>query len=200
VYGYVRRRGYRPEDAKDHTQEFFAKLLEKNFWARADLTKGKFRSFLLTALNDFLTDQQRKAGAAKQGGKFSFISIDEHAGEAHFLPHADQDLSPEQQFDKQWALKVFEQAWATLRKESIAQGKLELLNRVNLFGSEREKYAEIAKELQISVAAIKTSINRWWTRLGELMRDQVKQTVSSPADLDAEMRYLISILRQKDSL
>src|SRR5947207_8971063 len=98
IYSYVRSQGFGPADAQDLTQAFFAKLLEKNFWARADPQKGRFRSFLLTALRHFLADQRDRARPANRGEGVSTIAFDEGTGEEHFLAAADQNLSCEQQF------------------------------------------------------------------------------------------------------
>src|SRR5262249_28469295 len=132
LYSYVRRQGYSPEDSQDLTQAFFAKLLAKNFWARADPQKGRFRSFLLTALRQFLTDQRDRARTAKRGGGVLPISFDEYAGQERFLEGLGHNLTSQQHFDRQWASTVLEQARARLRQECIASGKSELYDRVNL--------------------------------------------------------------------
>src|SRR5262245_32930923 len=119
LYGYVRRQGYGVEDAQDLTQAFFAKLLEKNFWARADPQKGRFRTLLLTALRQFLADQRDRARTAKRGGGMALLSFDEQLGEEHFLQGLQHQLSGEQQFERQWASAVLEQARARLHQECI---------------------------------------------------------------------------------
>jgi RNA polymerase sigma-70 factor (ECF subfamily) len=197
LYSYVRRQGYGPEDAQDLTQAFFAKLLEKNFWARADPQKGRFRSFLLTALRQFLADERDRARAAKRGGGAALISFDEQVGEEHFLEGLDHKLSPEQQFDKQWASTVLKQARARLRQECIASGKSDLYDRINLLGDQDERpdtYADIAQQLGMSVSAIKSAVSRLRARYGELVREEVANTVSSPAEVDAEIRHLLSVI------
>jgi RNA polymerase sigma factor (sigma-70 family) len=197
LYGYVRRQGYRPEDAQDLTQAFFAKLLEKNFWARADPQKGRFRSFLLTALRQFLSDERDRARTAKRGGGVPLISLDERAGEEHFIEGLGQNLSGEQQFDLRWASTVLQQARATLRQECIASGKSALYERVNLLGDQSESslpYVAIAQELGMSVSAIKSAVSRLRERYGELVREEVAHTVSSPAELDVEIRHLLSVI------
>jgi RNA polymerase sigma factor (sigma-70 family) len=197
LYSYVRRQGYGPEDAQDLTQAFFAKLLEKNFWARADPQKGRFRSFLLTALRQFLADERDRARAAKRGGGVSLISFDEQTGEEHFLEGLDQKLSGEQQFDRQWASTVLEQARARLRQECMASGKSGLYDRVNLLGDEHDRsvaYAEVAQQLGMSVSAIKSAVSRLRARYGELVREEVAHTVSSPAEVKPEIEYLLSVV------
>jgi len=197
LYSYVRRQGHSPQDAQDLTQAFFEKLLEKNFCARADPQKGRFRSFLLTALTQFVADQRDRARAAKRGGGAALIPLDEQTGEEHFLQSLGQNLSPEQQFDKQWALRVVEQARVRLRQECAASGKAELLERVNLMGDGIHKsltYADIAQELGMSVSAIKSAVSRLRERYGELVREEVAHTVASPAEVPAEIGYLLSII------
>ena len=197
LYSFVRRHGYSPEDAQDLTQAFFAKLLEKNFWARADRQKGRFRSFLLTALRQFLADERDRARTAKRGGGATFISFDERTGEEHFLAGLDQKLSGEQQFDRQWASTVLEQARVKLRHECVASGRADLYERVNLLGGQDEKsvpYAVMAQELGMSVSAIKTAVSRLRARYGELVRKEVANTVSNPGELEDEIRYLLAVM------
>ena len=197
LYSFVRRHGYSPEDAQDLTQAFFAKLLEKNFWARADRQKGRFRSFLLTALRQFLADERDRARTAKRGGGATFISFDERTGEEHFLAGLDQKLSGEQQFDRQWASTVLEQARVKLRHECVASGRADLYERVNLLGGQDEKsvpYAAMAQELGMSVSAIKTAVSRLRARYGELVRKEVANTVSNPGELEDEIRYLLAVM------
>ena len=196
LYNYVRHQGYGPEDAQDLTQAFFAKLLEKNFWARADPQKGRFRSFLLTALRHFVNDERDRARTAKRGGGVSFISFDEGSGEGPSFK-LDSNLSSEQQFDRQWAATVLEQARAKLREECIASGKSELYERVNLLSDQPEKaatYADVARQLGMSVSAIKSAVSRLRARYGALVREEVANTVFSPAELDAEIAYLLSVV------
>lgn len=196
LYNYVRRQGYGPEDAQDLTQSFFAKSLEKNFWGRADPQKGRFRSFVLTALRQFLADQRDRARTAKRGGGIPLVSMDERSGEEH-LQGVDQSLSGEQQFDRQWASTVLEQARARLRQECMASGKLAFYERVNLLGDEKERsvsYVEIGQQLGMSVSAIKSAVSRLRVRYGELVREEVAHTVSSPAEVNAEIGYLLSVI------
>ena len=197
LYSYVRHQGFGPEDAQDLTQAFFAKLLERNFWARADPQKGRFRSFLLTALRHFVADERDRARTAKRGGGVSFISFDERTGEEHFLEGLQQHLTSEQQFDRQWASTVLEQARAKLRQECVASGKSELYDCVNLLSDEPEKsgtYADIGRRLGMSVSAIKSAVCRLRARYGALVREEVAHTVLSPAEVDAEIEYLLSVI------
>ena len=197
LYSYIRRQGHGPEEAQDLTQAFFAKLLQKNFWGRADPQKGRFRSFLLTALRHFLADERDRGRTAKRGGGLSFISLDEKAIEERYLEGLGQNLSGEQQFDRQWASTVLEQARTRLRQECIASGKSGLYDRVSLVGGQNEcavPHAVIAQELGMSVSAVKSAVSRLRARYGELVREEVAHTVSSAAEVDAEVRHLLSVI------
>jgi RNA polymerase sigma factor (sigma-70 family) len=197
LYSYIRRQGHGPEEAQDLTQAFFAKLLQKNFWARADPQKGRFRTFLLTALRHFLADERDRGRTAKRGGGLSFISLDEQASEQRFLDGRDQNLSAEQQFDRQWAATVLEQARARLREECVASGKSGLYDRVSLVGGQNEcavPHAVIAQELGLSVGAVKSAVSRLRARYGELVRQEVAHTVSSPDEIEEEIRHLLAVI------
>ena len=197
LYSYVRRQGRGPEEAQDLTQAFFAKLLEKNFWARADPQKGRFRSFLLTALRHFLADERDRGKTAKRGGGLALISLDEQASEQRFLEGLSQNLSGEQQFDRQWAATVLEQARTKLRQECAASGKSGLYDRVSLVDGQNESavpHALIAQELGMSISAVKSAVSRLRARYGELVRQEVAHTVSNPAEIEGEIRYLLSVI------
>lgn len=197
LYSYIRRQGYTPEEAEDLTQSFFAGLLQKNFWARADPQKGRFRSFLLTALRHFLADERDRVRTVKRGGGVTVISFDEEIGEGAFLESLGQNLSSEQQFERQWAATVLEQARGKLRLECVAAGKADLFDRVSLFDGRYDRsvpYTTIAQELGMTVSALKSAISRLRARYGELVRDEVALTVSDRAELPGEIRYLLSIL------
>ena len=197
LYSYVRRQGHGPADAQDLTQAFFARFLEKNLWSRANPQKGRFRSFLLTVLRHFLADERDRVRTVKRGGGFAFISFDEKAGEQCFLEGLGENLSGEEQFDRQWASTVLEQARARLRQECIATGKSGLFERVNLTDAPNTNsmsYEAVAQELGMSVSAIKSAVSRLRSRYGELVREEVAHTVSSPAEIDAEIRHLLSVV------
>jgi RNA polymerase sigma factor (sigma-70 family) len=197
LYSYIRRLGHGPEDAEDLTQAFFAKLLQRNFWARADREKGRFRSFLLTALRHFLADERDRGKTAKRGGGFACISIDEQGSEERYMEGLNQNLSAEQQFDRQWAATILEQARSKLRQECAASGKLGLFDRVSLVDGQNENtvpYAVIAQELGMSISAVKSAVSRLRARYGELVREEIAQTVSSPSEIEEEIRHLLSVI------
>jgi DNA-directed RNA polymerase specialized sigma24 family protein len=196
VFNYVRRQGYTTADAQDITQGFFARLLEKKFWARADREKGRFRSFLLTALSQYLADQRDHARAAKRGGGVTLMSLDD-AGAKETIAEA-SNLSCEQQFDRQWALAVVQQARCKLQQECAASGKAALYESLDALGGAREKsltYVELAAQLGMTVSATKSAVSRLRERYAELVREEIGQTVATPAELRDEIAYLRSILQ-----
>ena len=116
LYAYVRRRGYSPEDAQDLTQEFFLRLLRKHYLGQIDPGKGKFRSFLLAAINHFLADEWDRASAVKRGGRVTFLALDQDSAEQR-LAGASTRHSPEQIFERCWALAVLQKVLMRLREE-----------------------------------------------------------------------------------
>jgi RNA polymerase sigma-70 factor (ECF subfamily) len=198
LYAYVRREGYGPNDAMDLTQGFFARLLEKNYLDRVDRQKGKFRSFLLASLRHYLSDERDRANAAKRGGGQTFISLDDHtqAEERYKLELAD-GASPDRIFDRRWAYTLLETAQRRLRGEYAVANKTELhdaLAHTETKPRADETYAELAKRWGMTEAAVKSAAHRLRQRYHELVREEVAQTVSSPSELDEEIRYLISVI------
>ena len=196
IHSYVRWQGYSPDDAKDLTQGFFEKLLEKDLWARADPNKGKMRSFLLTALKQFLADQRDRVNAAKRGGGAPVVSLDDSGVKEPFLASPDNG-SAERSFDLKWAMAILAAARARLRNECLGSDKAALFEEVNVLGESEAKqltYADVAARLGVGVSGVKSAVGRLRERYGELVRDEVAKTVADPADVDAEIVYLISII------
>jgi len=197
LYTFVRRRGYAAHDAQDLTQEFFARLLEKNYLQAVDRTKGKFRSFLLAALEHFLANQWRDAHTQKRGGYATVISVDDDNAEQAYLQLSDSNLSPERFFAQQWALKLLEQVLAKLQAEFTASGKAQLFEQLKIFltGEKRgASYADFAMRLGMTEAALKMAVSRMRRRYGELLREEIAHTVTSPAEVEEELRALFAAL------
>src|SRR5205807_3079994 len=119
LYVFVRRRGYSPHDAQDLTQGFFERLLDKNYLSGADRTKGKFRSFLLAALEHFLANDWRRSQAQKRGGGAKFISLDDELVEEQYLQLRAEGISAEKIFERQWAATLLEHVLTQLRAEFV---------------------------------------------------------------------------------
>jgi RNA polymerase sigma-70 factor (ECF subfamily) len=196
LYAYVRRRGYSPPDAQDLTQEFFARLLERNAVATATPEKGKFRSFLLASMNHFLTDEWDKARAQKRGGG-QVISLDLQTAETRLEQHAAKDLTPEQAYDQKWAIALLEQVYRKLEEEHRQQGKTDLFAalRNTLAGAgNAAPYAELARQLDTTEGAVKVAVHRLRHRYRELLRETIADTVAEPQEVEDELRYLLRTL------
>jgi RNA polymerase sigma-70 factor (ECF subfamily) len=197
IYVYVRRKGHGPDDAQDLTQEFFFQLISKHHLRRADRNKGKFRTFLLTALDYFLAREWNRAHRQKRGGQFSFISLDQHTPEERYrLEPADND-TPEKQFCRQWALTVVQQTTEALERECEAKGRGSLFREArNLLAGERdsEAYTGISQRLGLAPSAARMAVLRLRQRYGELLRAELAQTVELAEEVDEEMRFLLETL------
>ena len=197
LYAYIRRRGYSPADAQDLAQDFFAQLLRKNYPARADPAKGRFRNFLLHALNQFLADVRERALARKRGGGQVIISLDEAVEDRYRLEVAD-GVTPEKLFERRWAETLLDRALGRLRDEFVADGKAatyEVLKTFEPGDQSPLSYGEAANRLGVSESAVKSMIHRLRQRHRELVREEIAHTVPTGADINAELRYLVSVLR-----
>jgi RNA polymerase sigma factor (sigma-70 family) len=197
LYAYIRRRGYSPGDAEDLTQEFFARLLAKDYLARADPHAGKFRSFLLAGVNYLLCDEWDKARRLKRGGGQRVISFDEEAAEARYRLEPADKITPERVFERSWVATLLERAANRLREEYAAEGKSALYDQLTEFrldASGQRAYGEVAAQLGQSESAVKSAILRLRRRHHQLVREEITQTVANPSDVDGEIRYLLRTL------
>ena len=197
VYAYVRRKGYRPEEAQDLTQEFFAQLIAREHFRLADPNKGRFRGFLVATLDYFLAREWVRAHRQKRGGQFTFISLDERPPEERYQLEPTDNDTPEKHFLRQWALTVLKQTMTALQKECEANEKALLFQETkSLISGERdgETYAQISKTLQMSEGTVRVAVHRLRQRYGELLRQEVAHTVTCEAEIDEELRYLFKTL------
>lgn len=197
LYAFVRRGGKPPADAEDLTQQFFARLLERNFLDRADRNKGRFRSFLLAAMKHFLADEHDRATAQKRGGGRSVVSLDASAAEERYRLEPVDRLTPERLFARRWALTVLEQTLARLRREYESAGKGALFDRLKagLTGqSDAAGYAAVAAALGSTEGAIKVAAHRLRQRYRALLRAEIAATVSSDDEVEDEIGELLLAL------
>jgi RNA polymerase sigma factor (sigma-70 family) len=192
LYAYVRRRAADVHEAQDMTQAFFERLLEKKFLAQADPERGRFRAFLLTAFKHFLANQWEHRRAKKRGGdrvRFSldFASYDSHADHA-------AGLAPERLYERQWAITLLSRVMNRLQREMERRGKGRQFQTLKAFlaGSGESSYAAAAAELDVSEPAARTAASRMRARYRELLYDEIAQTVSSPEEIDDEVRRLFA--------
>ncbi len=197
LYAYVRRQGRSPEDAQDLTQAFFASLLQKNTLRHAQRERGRFRSFLLTSLQNFLIHEWEKANAAKRGGGSSPLPWDQMSAEAQYKLEATADPSPDKAFERRWAMTLFQQALTRLHAEFTAAGKAETFNELKGFLSEaadESGYAGASARLKMAPGAAAVAVHRLRKRYGELVREEIANTVTSPSEIEDEMRHLIELM------
>jgi DNA-directed RNA polymerase specialized sigma24 family protein len=197
LYGFVRRQGYDAATAQDHTQEFFARFTHKNCLDHVDRTKGKFRSFLLASLKNFLSHERARARAEKRGGRHSFVSLEANESENRFISEPFHEATPEKAFDRSWAMTIIENTLAQLREEYAGSGKAELFDLLQPYMSgdrDEPAYSSLALQRNTTEAAIKMAVVRLRRRFGQLLRAHIGQTVASSEDLDEEVRYLFAAL------
>src|SRR6185295_5595036 len=187
VYAFIRRNGYDREQSQDLTQGFFAVLLEKNYLDAADRHRGKFRSFLLTAVKHFLANQLEREHAQKRGGGQTPTSIDLVEAEKWYVPSAVEEATPESLFERRWALSLLERVLARLRAESAAAGKPDQFDRLSAFlnqDSEDARYKEVADSMGMSAGALRMSVHRMRQKYRRFLREEIAETVSSPEEID----------------
>ncbi|MCP5522261.1 MAG: sigma-70 family RNA polymerase sigma factor [Verrucomicrobiales bacterium] len=199
IYAYVRRRGYRVEDAQDLTQEFFATLLRRQDLSRPDPDRGRFRSFLLTALNRFLTSDWRRQHTQRRGAGYDFVSWDQSEAERRYLAEPTSVPTPDRLFEKQWAATLLERVLARLEAECRSNGKIAVFEALGdtLWGQPTSPgYAELAQRWGTTDNAVKMMAHRLRRRYRELIHAEIAQTVSSPEQIEAELRDLLDALSE----
>jgi len=195
LYSHVRRRGYEPEGAKDLTQGFFLHLIEHEALTHADAQKGKFRSFLLASLNNFLSAAYRHEQALKRGGGRESFSLDVEDAEARYQIQPAEQLSAEDIFDARWALSLLDESMQQLKKRYDAKPHLfETLKQYISPSGQTAPYEETARSLGITVPAVKTLIHRMRQQFGAILREEVTRTVTDTEEVEGEIRYLCDLL------
>jgi RNA polymerase sigma factor (sigma-70 family) len=199
IYSFIRRRGYSPPDAQDLTQSFFAFFLRTKAYARTDQLQGKFRSFLLASVKNFLADNWDREQAIRRGRDYQFVSLDQETGETFYDAASAADSTAESLFELRWAKSLTEGALKSLREELQAEGKAKLFEELKSFligGSVLPSYDEASARMGLPRATVKTHVHRLRQRYREIVRREVARTVSSPHEIDEELRYLCNALAQ----
>jgi RNA polymerase sigma-70 factor (ECF subfamily) len=196
IYAFVRRRGYAQEDAKDLTQEFFSRVLEKNYLEDADPSRGRFRSFLLAAVRHFLANEWNRQRTQKRGGGMLTIELDSQTAEGRYRAEPADPENPEKLYERQWALALLDQVMASLREKYVLDGRLDDFEKLSplLTGTAQLPYANLAQQWNTSEGAVKVAVHRIRKRYRALLRQKIGETVIDPADIDDEIRFLISSL------
>ena len=197
LYTYIRRRGHSAHDAQDLTQEFFSQLLEKNWVAQADESRGRFRSFLLMVLNRFLANQWKKETAKKRGGAHHHIPLPLDTAESRLASLPSNASTPEHAFEKQWAMTLLDAVLARLRNEFETSGRADQFSHLKpcLTGTrESQPYADLAVELGTTEGAVKVMVHRMRTEYRRLLKEEIACTVASDADIEDELKHLFRVL------
>jgi RNA polymerase sigma-70 factor (ECF subfamily) len=203
LYAFIRRQGSSPHEAEDLTQEFFFRFLERNSLGSVERTAGKFRSFLLACLKNFLANERERANTQRRGGNQVTVPLDSGDAETRYTLEPVDHRTPEAIFERQWAFAVLESTMKALQREYLESGKQELFEQLQGFlpgGQESASRAELATKRGVSVGAIDVAIHRLRQRFGALLREQVAQTVSSDNEVEEEIQYLITVLGRRIEL
>ncbi len=198
LYAFVRRQGHDTESAQDLTQAYFTELLAKDFLQVVDPSAGRFRSFLLASLKHFLSHARDRERALKRGGSSRTVTLDTKTAEFHLGDGATNQLTPEQVFERQWALTVLERSLERLRQAALSSGDEDSFERLRpyLTGDEsRTPYREVASELGMTEGAVKTAVYRLRKSFGGMLRTEIAETVADPADVDDEIRHLLAVIQ-----
>ena len=204
LYAFARRRGHSPEDAQDLVQGFFEHLIGSRGLATVERSKGRFRSFLLASLQNFITAENRRARAEKRGGRAELIRLDWQDAEAHLVFEPEDRLTPETLYDAQWALLLLRRASERLEQEYAVAGKAKTFRTLKGFlgrdvdSHARVTYQEAAEALGIGVPNVTSLIHRLRQRHTQLVREEIEHTVLDPAEVEAELHGLCEALVQAE--
>jgi RNA polymerase sigma-70 factor (ECF subfamily) len=197
LYAFIRRSGFTRHDAEDLTQGFFHSFLKRDLLTNVSPLAGKFRSYLLTCLKHFLSNERRRNQTQRRGDGVQPIPLDGDTAETRYQAEPADNVTPEVLFERRWAYTVLDHVLEELRREYVQRDKGALFDdlRALLPGDAAGvSRAELAVRHGMSVGAVDVALHRLRQRLGVLLREQVVRTVSSPAEVDEELRYLVSVL------
>jgi RNA polymerase sigma-70 factor (ECF subfamily) len=197
VYAFVRRSGTSAEDARDLTQAFFTRVLEKGFFGQARQERGRFRSFLLTAVRHFLANQRDAERARKRGGGQTQVPLDiERDGERFIQLEPQEGLTPEHLFERRWALLVLDHALARLaaRYKGPERQKTFSVLKTFLGGHNVESSAAAAVSLGLREESFRVTLHRFRKQFAACLREVVSDTVENPEEIDEELQYLLTVV------
>lgn len=197
LYAYARRQGCDVHTAQDLTQEFFSKLIEKNYLNVADRRRGKFRWFLLTAFKCFLANEWDRTQAQKRGGGKQIVSFDGMDAEERYRNEPQDTASADQLYDRRWAADLLDGARLKLRTEYADTDKARRFEHLEAYlpgGQPTMSQAEVGAALGLTEGTVKQEVFKVRRRFGELLREAVAQTVAHPDEVDEEISYLIDVV------
>ena len=197
LYSFIRREGHDESEAKDLTQEFFLKLIERDYLQHLKHQRGRFRSFMLTLLKNFLSEQRGRAAAQKRGGGKPLLPLEGIGENGSYLVEPVDNLSPDQVFERRWAQTVFQVALNRLQAEYVESGRgpfFELLKDFQPREAGAPSYVEIGEKFGMTESAVKSAVQRLRQRHREILREEISHTVTSPEEIDEEIRHLREVL------
>ena len=199
IYSFVRRRGSSPEDAQDLTQGFFLHLLDHKALCQVSPVKGKFRSFLVASLQNYLSDEADRARCLKRGGKIEFVPLDMGFAEDRYRLAPLDFLTADKVFDARWAMTLMDEAMGRLRQEYADQGKTSVFETLKPYidpinSKAALSYEQVADTLRVRVGSVKKLIFRLRQRYGSVLREEVARTVSDSGEVDEEIHSLCEAL------
>lgn len=193
IYAYLKRLNHQEFDAEDLTQDFFAYILNKPWFERADQSKGRFRAFLFASLDNFMRDRLDGQKAFKRGGTCQHIPLDLADAESRYTRSAAERISPAEAYETEWAATLVDAAWKRLEAEYAEAGKEAHFAALKIFltvEAQATAYHSTARNLGLSVENVKVCVHRLRKRYGSILREEVARTVQHPGDVDGEMRYI----------
>jgi len=193
LYSFIRRKGHSPEETQDLIQGFFEQLVSKHYLNMADRERGKFRTFLLSAVCHFLSNQAKAQRREKRGGKYVFVSLEGQAAEEVYLDEPVDRHTPESIFERQWALAVLQKAMTALRRDYTQAGKTTLFETAYPFLTEptaAPPLSDVAGKLGLTEPALRVAIHRMRRNYGNLIRREIAETVMDPSEVEGEVRHL----------
>jgi RNA polymerase sigma factor (sigma-70 family) len=197
LYAFLRRHGCDAHQAEDYIQAFFTRMLEKHFLNAVDVKSGKFRSFLLVSLKNFVANEIDRVQAQKRGGHHRVLSIDFGNAERQYISEPSHEMSPEKLFEKSWAITVLEHAMNQLQAEFASSNKLSLFDHLRVYLTAQADgipYRDMAVQLEMTEGAVKMAVHRLRARYRDLLRENVAQTVATPGQIDEEIHELLAVL------
>lgn len=199
VYAFIRRKGHSREEAEDLSQAFFARVLEHRTLMEARRERGKFRSFLLASVSHFLANEWDRSRAQKRGGDTTILSFDFDTGEERYHREPYHELTPETLFERQWAMALLDRVLGRQREEYARRAKAAHFDLLKVFltgDQDRGQYHELAAQLEMSDATMRTAVHRLRQRYAELLREEIVATVADPDEVESEIRFLLAALER----
>lgn len=197
VYAFIRRQTSQPEESQDLTQAFFVHVLSRSFLKDVDERNGKFRSWLLASVRNFLSNEADRAAAVKRGGRIQFRSLDWHSGEQRFQQAVSEAPSAERLFERQWSLVLLAEVLKRLGQEMKSSDQSAVFDALSdCLTTDRDsfRYDHAAQQLGVSIETARTAAHRLRKRYRQLLRAEIRETVSSEAEVDDEVQRLFRSL------